>query len=147
MNDLDSCLNRMGEKPLKLIAEKVYEQFHEKEWRNSKWSFDEHGGNIESKELLPNEEDTFQFSIANSRSKQEFHVHKNVYEIFASYSTIEITYIDKNEKKTLKVSNGALIVPPGVVHKIKLEGITFVFQASGHGSKIHNDKKIVNIET
>jgi hypothetical protein len=131
LNDLANCLNQLGEKPLKLIAEKVYRKFNEVEWDTPKWSFVQNNGIIEHKKLLSNVNDTFQFSIANSESKQDFHVHK-----------IEISYIMNNRKETMQVSKGVLIVPPGVVHKIKLHGITFVFQASSKGSKVHEDKHV-----
>lgn len=142
LNDLANCLNQLGEKPLKLIAEKVYRKFNEVEWDTPKWSFVQNNGIIEDKKLLSNVNDTFQFSIANSESKQDFHVHKKIFEIYVSYSKIEISYIMNNREETMQVSKGVLIVPPGVVHKIKLHGITFVFQASSKGSKVHEDKHV-----
>lgn len=143
LNDLANCLNQMGERPLKLIANKVYKKFNETEWNVPKWSFAQDDGIIEDKKLLPIVDDTFQFSIANSKSKQDFHVHNNIFEIYASYSKIEISLArDKKRKETMQVSNGILIVPPCVVHKVKLYGLTFVFQASTKGYKVHEDKEI-----
>ncbi|MDI6791315.1 MAG: hypothetical protein QME81_00380 [bacterium] len=132
----------MGERPLKLIADKVYKEFNETEWNIPKWSFAPNNGTIEDKKLLPNPEDTFQFSLANECSKQDFHVHKNVFEIYVSYSRMEISYIRDKREEILEVPNGVLIVPPGVIHKIKLHGITFVFQSSTSGFKVHEDKEV-----
>lgn len=142
LNDLAECLNQMGEKPLKLIAEKAYKKFNEIEWDTPKWSFVQNNGIIEDKKLLSNMDDTFQFSIANGESKQDFHAHKKTFEIYVSYSKMEISYIINKKEETMQVSKGVLIVPPGVVHKIKLYGVTFVFQASIKGSKVHEDKEI-----
>lgn len=142
LNDLSNCLNQMGEKPLKLIAERVYKEFNETEWDTPKWSFEQDNGIIENKKLLSNVDDTFQFSIANRESKQDFHVHKKIFEIYVSYSKMEISYIRDKKEETMQVSNGLLIVPPEIVHKVKLYGITFVFQVSIKGYKVHEDKDV-----
>lgn len=142
LNDLTNCLNQLGEKPLKLIAEKVCKRFKEVEWDTPKWSCVKNNGVIEDKKLFSNAYDTFQFSIANQESKQDFHVHKKVFEIYVSYTKMEISYIMNTREETIEISKGVLIVPPGVVHKIKLHGITFVFQASRKGSKVHEDKQV-----
>ncbi|MDD5772446.1 MAG: hypothetical protein PHX78_03170 [bacterium] len=144
LNDLTNCLNQMGTKPLKLIANKVYREVKETKWDVPMWSFISNKGIIKDKKLLTNPEDTFQFSLANQHSKQDFHVHKKIFEIYVSYSKIEILYINKEKtKESLKIFRGILIVPPMLIHKIKLHGITFVFQVGAKGSKVHNDKKIL----
>ena len=142
LNDLANCLNQLGEKPLKLIAEKVYRKFNEVEWDTPQWSFMQNNGIIEDKKLLSNIDDSFQFSVANRESKQDFHAHKKTFEIYVSYSKMEISYIMNKREETKQVSKGVLIVPPEVVHKIKLHGVTFVFQASIKGSKVHEDKEV-----
>jgi hypothetical protein len=55
---------------------------------------------------------------------------------------MEISYIRGQTKETIHISEGVIIVPPQVLHKIKLHGITFVFQASIKGGKVHDDKKV-----
>lgn len=142
LDDLANCLNQLGERPLKLIADKVYRKFHETKWNAPKWSFAQDNGTIKEKKLLSNPDDTFQFSIANRRSKQEFHAHKNVFEIYVSYSKMEIIYLRNKREEIMQLCKGVLIVPPRVVHKVKLHGITFVFQGSIQGSKVHEDKEI-----
>jgi len=142
LNDLANCLDRLGNRPLKLIAEKVYRKFNEVKWDTPKWSFVQDNGIIEDKKLLSNPDDTFQFSIANKESKQDFHVHKHIFEIYVSNSKMEISYIRNNKEETIQVSNGVLIVPPEVTHKVKLNGITFVFQAGIKGAKVHKDKEV-----
>ena len=142
LNDLADCLNQMDERPLKLIADKVYKKFNETEWDVPIWFFTSNNGIIEDKKLLSNADDTFQFSIANGQSQQDFHAHKKIFEIYVSYSKMEIMYIRGQTKETLHISKGVLIVPPHVLHKVKLHGITFVFQASIKGGKVHDDKKV-----
>lgn len=142
LNDLADCLSQMGERPLKLIADRVYKKFKETKWNAPKWSFVQTNGIIEDKKLLSNPDDTFQFSIANRQSKQDFHVHKKIFEIYVSYSKMEISYIRNKKEEIMQVSKGILIVSPGVVHKVRLHGITFVFQAGIKGSKVHEDKEV-----
>jgi len=142
LNDLANCLNQLGEKPLKLIAEKVYRKSNEVEWDTPKWSFVQNNGIVENKKLLSNADDIFQFSIANRQSKQDSHMHKRIFEVYVSYSKMKISYFMDKKKQTLQVSKGVIVVPPGVIHKIKLHGITFVFQASIKGSKVHEDKEV-----
>lgn len=143
LGDITNCLDRMGESPLKLVAGKVCKKFNESEWNISEWSFKTMNGLIEDKKLLSNPDDTFQFSLANEHSKQEFHAHKNIFEIYVSYSKMEISYIKDGLEENMQIPNGVIIVPPGVAHKMKFYGITFVFQASTKGSKIHEDKVLL----
>jgi hypothetical protein len=145
LNDLKHCIEKMGERPLKLIADGVYKKYNETEWDTPKWSFIEKNGIIEDKKLLPILESTFQFSIANNESKQDLHFHKKTYEIFISNSKIEIFFIKDQKENTININNGLLIVPPGIIHKIKLYGFTYVFQASIENVKIHKDKEIVEL--
>lgn len=140
LSDLAKCLDFMGEKPLKLIAYELYE--NESTWDESKWSFVISGEKIIDKKLLLNPEDSVQFSIANERSKQDFHVHRNVFEIYVSYSKIEIIYFSDGKEKIAQVSQGVLIVPPNVPHKVQVYGPTFVFQFATQGGKVHDDKEI-----
>ena len=62
--------------------------------------------------------------------------------MYISYSKMEILYVKEGREEIMEVSSGMLIVPPGVVHNIKLHGITFVFQAAMKGSKVHEDKEV-----
>jgi hypothetical protein len=145
LGDLINCLDRMNEKPLKLIADKVCKEFKETLWDRSKWTFVQDNGIVEEKMLLPNIEDTFQFSVANSRSRQDYHIHGSVFEIYVSYSKMEIRYIKDGREHTQEVPSGVLIVPPGVMHQITLHGLSFVFQASVKGAKIREDKEVSSV--
>ncbi len=142
LNDLTNCLEQMGDRPLKLIADMVCRKFGETEWDKPQWSYVHREGIIEDRKLLPNSNDTFQFSIANNKSKQEFHLHQEVFEIFVSDSKIKIVFIRDKKEETMEVSSGVLIVPPGIMHKVEIHGITFVFQSTIKGSKIHEDKQV-----
>ena len=143
LNDLVECLKLLKQNPLKLVANKFYE--NESMWNVSKWSFVSSKGKVMDKKLLLNPEDTFQFSIADERSRQDLHVHNKVFEIYISYSKMEVTYFIDQKKETAQVSKGILLVPPNVLHKVKLYGPTFVFQAIIDRGKIHNDKDIKDL--
>ena len=142
--DLADCLRQMGQRPLKLVANKAQKRLKESEWNSPKWSFVEDNGVIKDKKLLSNTDDTFQFSIAGRKSRQDFHVHRKIFEIYLSNSKMEISYKKRQMTETMGVSRGVLIVPPGVAHKITLHGFAFVFQASIKGSKVHGDKKSIS---
>jgi len=143
LSDLTNCLRLMGQKPLKLVAKRVYEQFNESEWDVSKWSFKLSEGTIIDRKLLSNPEDSFQLSVANENSEQEPHVHRRVFDIYASNSKMEIAYITNGRKESTQISGGVLIVPPNVPHQVKLHGLTFVFQAGIKGGKVNNDKELL----
>ena len=143
-SDLKDCLKQMGERPLKLVAEKVQKRLKESPWNVPRWTFAQDDGIITDRKLLSNEEDSFQFSMANEESKQDFHVHDKTFELYVSDSRIEIAYLNGDREESMSVSNGVLIVPPVIEHKVKLYGISFVFQASTKGHKVHHDKKRVS---
>ena len=141
-DDFARCLDSMGAKPLKLIAEHVMPEFGESGWSLPEWSFKEKDGKIIDRKLLANPQDTFQFSIANENSSQDFHVHENVFEVFVSEYPISIEFERGGKFERLEISRGVLIVPPGVAHIIKLGGLTFVFQATINGGRVGVDKTI-----
>ncbi len=132
----------MGRRPLKLIAEAVQPAFKESAWIEPRWKFARDGDSIADRRLLAFAEDSFQFSIANEQSRQDFHLHEKVAEIFVSNFPLELTYRKSGREETLNVSSGVLIVPPGIAHRIKLHGLTFVFQAATQGGRVHNDKVV-----
>lgn len=135
--DLETCLNLLKERPLKLIAPELYND--ESKWEEERWFFSKENSNIIDKKVLLNRRDSFQFSIANSKSKQDFHVHKNTLEIYVSDFEIEL-FLDDNKPSGIK-SNGVLIIPPNIPHRVKLEGLTYVFQISQKRARISQDKK------
>jgi len=147
-DNLNECLSLLKEKPLKLVANSLYKKFNETKWDNPKWSFTKSKENVTNKNLLPNKDDLFQFSVANERSKQDFHYHEHTYEIYISDAKIEISYMDENSQIIYQeIDDGVLIVPPNLRHKVRLYGFTFVLQASLDGSKgIDADKIMVNIK-
>lgn len=141
LNDLESCLNALGEIPLKLIAGEIYNRSTVKEvvWKNPKWEWTPKGDEVK-KYVLLNRRDAFQFSLANANSKQDWHMHANTFEIYVSECRIEIGYIENNKEMKLETSRGVLIVPPNIHHKVKLSGITYVFQAMLSGRRLGLDK-------
>ena len=138
--DLEACLKLLGEHPLKLIAEAAQPAYKESEWGRPVWAFESENSTVISKPLLALPEDSFQLSVANAHSKQDFHLHVNVLEIYASNRPMEITYRSGGNDAVLAVSGGIVIVPPGLPHKMKLHGLTLVFQVALGGGQVHNDK-------
>jgi hypothetical protein len=136
--DLETCLNSLNERPLKLVAPDLRE--NESEWEEKRWTFSEENSNIVDKKVLLNRKDSFQFSVANSKSKQKFHVHRSTLEIYVSDFDIEL-FLKDNEKSSIK-SNGLLIIPPNIPHKVRLDGLTYVFQISQKKAEISQDKEI-----
>jgi hypothetical protein len=141
--DLAECLRLLGSRPLKLIADAVQPVFHESFWNDPLWTFSRDSDTVTDKKLLPFSEDSFQFSLANEQSKQDFHLHASVLEIYVSNFPIELLYTRGGEEKILGVASGILIVPPGVAHRVNLHGLTFVFQVAVRGGNVHNDKTVV----
>jgi hypothetical protein len=140
--DLVECLQLLGNRPLKLIAEAAQPAFHESVWNDAVWKFSRSADSVADKKLLPFPDDSFQFSVANEHSKQDCHLHTNVLEIYASNFAIELVYEKGGAEERLSVPSGVLIVPPGVSHRVRLQGLTFVFQAAIGGGSVHNDKVI-----
>lgn len=141
--DLSECLQLLGNRPLKLIAETVQPAFRESVWNDALWNFSRNAAAVTDKKLLPFPEDSFQFSVADEHSKQDFHLHTNVLEIYVSHFPIELLYQKDGAEESLYVASGILIVPPGVAHRVHLAGLTFVFQAVIGAGSVHNDKIVV----
>ncbi len=142
--DLAECLQLLASRPLKLIAEAAQPAFHESAWRDPVWKFERDGNTVLDKDLLPFPADLFQFSIGNEHSKQDFHLHSSVLEIYCSNFPIELVYTHDGREEELAVSSGILIVPPGVPHRVTFKGLTFVFQVALHGGQVHNDKTVLD---
>lgn len=145
--DLGECLQLLGNHPLKLIAEAAQPAFHESIWNDAVWKFSRSADSVADKKLLPFPDDSFQFSVANEQSKQDFHLHTGVLEIYASNFPIELVYEKGGAEERLSVPSGVLIVPPGVAHRANLQGLTFVFQIAIGGGAVHNDKVMVDPPT
>lgn len=141
--DLARCLQLLGSRPLKLIADAVQPGLCESLWSSAAWKFSYDNTVVSDKNLLPFPEDAFQFSLANERSKQDFHRHASVLEIYASSFSIELLFENEGRPETLSVPSGVVIVPPGVSHRVTLHGLTFVFQVAVRGGQVHNDRTIV----
>jgi hypothetical protein len=144
-DDLAKCLSQLGTRPLKLVAEAAQPAFAESGWSGGPWSFTAAAeSGVADKDLLPNPADLFQFSVCGPHSKQDFHRHEGVFEIYASESGIEILYLDPDgQQQTATVRSGVVMVPPGIPHKVSLTGFTFVFQVATSGGQVHNDKAIL----
>ncbi len=127
---------------MKLIADAVQPTFHESEWRDPHWTFTHDGDSLTDRKLLAFAEDSFQFSVADEQSKQDFHLHEKVAEIFVSNFPLELSFRKDGREEKLSVPSGALIVPPGIAHRIQLHGLTFVFQVATQGGQVHNDKTL-----
>jgi hypothetical protein len=146
LDKLEQCIEQLGDRPLKLIADERWAQltFREIPWDNSEWDFFT-DNNLIIKPILLNRRDSFQFSIANASSKQDWHYHKFVFEIYVSNNPISLEYraiTPDKKQQVLKVSKGVIIVPPGLPHKITLSGTTFVFQATLADKNLSKDKII-----
>lgn len=136
--DINECLNYLGDKPLKLIAPELYDL--ESEWIDKLWTFQLEKNSIKDKKVFLNINDLFQISVANSQSKQEKHIHKSTFEVYISESEIEV-FTTNDENPTIK-SNGVILIPPNVLHYVKLQGLTYVIQISSSSKKIKHDKEI-----
>jgi hypothetical protein len=143
-DDLESCLESLKNRPLKLIAGGLYND--EVVWEKLKWDFQvNETRDIVNKKLLLNTKDNFQISVANQHSKQDFHLHEQLYEIYISVSKICCEYfVDGHEDHPVSISHGILIIPPGVTHKVKLSGTTYVFQCSISNCTVGGDRLIYN---
>lgn len=146
LDKLEQCLEHLEDKPLKLIADERWTQLRFKEipWENPEWNFST-DGDLTIKPILLNRRDTFQFSIANATSRQDWHYHKQIFEIYVSNSPISVesrALTPDKSKQFLKVIKGILIIPPGLPHKVTLSGTTFVFQATLAGKSLSRDKLI-----
>jgi hypothetical protein len=144
LNQLEQCLEYLQDKPLKLIADELWTQsrFKEIPWDNPEWSYSIEEYHI-IKPILLNRRDIFQFSVANADSKQDWHYHKYVFEIYVSNNPISLEYKKlplEEGGQFMKVNKGILIVPPGLPHKVTLSGTTFVFQATLAGKDLSKDK-------
>ena len=126
-----------------MIAEATQPAFRESPWKDAVWEFSRDGNTISDKKLLAFPDDQFQFSVANEQSKQDFHLHAGVLEIYVSNFPVELVYRKDGVEEVLGIPSGILIVPPGVAHKVKLQGLTFVFQVALRGGQVHNDKTLV----
>jgi hypothetical protein len=126
-------------KPIKLIAPSLF-QF-ETEWVDSEWFFSVINNQVIDKKVLLNKSDFFQFSVASENSKQDKHVHDSTLEIYISDFEIGV-YIKDNEETEINTP-GIVIIPPGLVHKVKLSGLTYVVQINKKLFKIENDKIII----
>ena len=146
VNKVEECLGFLGNKPLKLIADEKWSRatFKEIDWETAKWDYFHDGEKI-IKPVLLNQRDIFQFSVANEKSKQDWHYHRHVFEIYVSSSPIAVDYkkvSDTGEVQSSKVEEGVLVVPPGLLHKVTLSGTTYVFQATMAGKNLSKDKVI-----
>jgi hypothetical protein len=139
-HDYVECLQCLGTRPLKLIANSLYP--NESEWKNMNWTFKSDRRKVKNKKVLLNPKDTFQFSVANKSSKQDYHVHKSTLEIYISDARMEIE--TREAGKTI-CRKGIVIVPPGIGHRIKLHGTTYVLQLMQKKLPIDMDKIIIKV--
>jgi hypothetical protein len=140
--ELEACLKILGDRPLKLIADRLYPD--ERRWSARRWSFQRFGGGSLKKDLLVNRQDHFQFSVAGSASHQDFHYHSGSYESLATSKGL--SFISSESGRLVSNEAGEhtiLTFPPNVKHEVRLGEITFVFQASVASAKIHADKTVV----
>jgi len=106
-------------------------------WKGGAWTPSSTG---ESPVLLL-EEDFFELSFATSETRQGWHAHRGIYEIYISESPLHVEYKEGSETKKPGPVKGCLIIPPGVRHKVHLGGPTFVVQATADGvTRIANSK-------
>lgn len=150
LETVEQCLEKLGEKAVKLISDERWSKpaFYEVEWERPEWEFKLEGERI-SKPVLLNRQDQFQFSVANQNSKQEWHTNGRTFEIFVSEAAMSVDYLSEaggGAKRSLRVKHGCQIVPPGVKHKVKLHGTTYVFQAMVEDKGLSRDREVVTVE-
>lgn len=143
-DDIVKCLNSLNGAPLKLVVDDLFSRKKIKEvtWVEPKWEFTTQNDSI-IKPVFVTPKDIFQFSVADESSEQDWHFHKFVFEIYLSEKPITLEYKDPslNVISKVVVQKGALVVPPRLEHKVTLEGLTFVFQATiAKNRRIRNDK-------
>jgi len=128
-------------KPLKIVVD--HRRKGEQRWTEGNWDFDFKNGEI-TKDIHLNPKDLFQFSVADEHTEQEFHCHNALYEIYLSDSKFEL-FLEENSEHPINIDDGALIIPPGVLHSVKLSGITYIFQAAASKkAKVSRDKSMKN---
>lgn len=145
--DLESCLGYLRDRPLKLVANSLYSD--EVVWEKLRWSFqaDSIKDGIMNKKLFLNPRDDFQISAANQNSRQAFHSHKKLYEIYISSSEVKCEYLIDTRTEVDNISQGILIIPPGVIHKVTLNGITYVIQFATDSGTVSDDKELHILDT
>jgi hypothetical protein len=141
MADLEHCLEFLGDVPLKLVVEGTLDRpgIREVPWESPRWTWQSDYETI-TKAVLLNQRDVFQFSLANASSKQDWHRHNDIFEIYASDRRMELEYGEPGTEEKVRVNQGVLIVPPEVRHKVELNGSTLVFQATLAGQGLGGDK-------
>ena len=145
--ELNQCIKSIEDIPLKLVAGELLSRPRIKEvsWELPRWTCGLDGDLI-IKPVLLNRRDVFQFSLANVSSKQDWHYHDSVFEMYISYDPIDLEYQEQGaerKKQALHVNQGVLIIPPGIPHKVSLAGNTFVFQATLASRNLGEDKVLV----
>jgi hypothetical protein len=141
MADLERCLAFLGDVPLKLVVGGTLDRPGVKEipWESPRWTWDVDDGTI-TKPVLLNRRDVFQFSLANASSKQAWHRHTYTFDVYVSEDPMDLDYGEQSATSKVHVDRGALIVPPGVRHKVGLAGNTYVFQVTLAGQGLGEDK-------
>jgi hypothetical protein len=144
MKDLEQCLASLGDVPLKLVVGGTLDRPRVKEipWQSPQWTCYLDDETI-TKPVLLNQQDVFQFSLANASSRQDWHRHSSIFEIYVSDDPMDLEYEEQGverKRQALHVNRGVLIIPPEVPHKVSLSGNTFVFQATLAGQGLGEDK-------
>ncbi|MDE1823787.1 MAG: hypothetical protein KGH74_00625 [Candidatus Micrarchaeota archaeon] len=81
-----------------------------------------------------------EFSVGNSLSPQDFHVHMKTTEIFVTFSGIEVYYFARGGLETMYVAAGSvLIVPKGVPHFTVMRNEKPSFVVKGSDASIIDD--------
>jgi hypothetical protein len=135
-SDLSRALILNKNRPMKLVAHGLFP--NERVWLQPRWSFTPKNGAIVLKDILINEKDHFQFSVADKNTHQDFHIHEYVFEIYASEKDMTIHYGAKGQQS---LKGKVILVPPGICHCLTLRGITFVFQVAIGTEGIEKDKQ------
>jgi hypothetical protein len=137
--DLEACLTALGKRPLKIIANSLYDD--ELDWKDAKWNFKKDTNGRIRKALLVNRKDSFQLSVANEKSKQDYHIHNSTLEIYISDFPMKL--FTSGARTTVIDTCGLLIVPPKIEHKVELHGFAYVLQIKQGKVPIDKDKKII----
>jgi hypothetical protein len=147
--DMHDCLQALYGTPLKLVVDSLWSRPDAEEvpWVQPRWAFGEEAGKIVKPAFIP-PKDVFQFSVADARSRQDWHYHQYVYEMYVSSQPMHLEYQEQpsGPVHSVTVNDGFLLIPPGLNHKITLTGMTYVFQVTlAEGGGIGKDKIVAPV--
>jgi hypothetical protein len=136
IRNVKAALVKLGRTPLKLVVAEKWP--NEDYWQSSLWPFSK---SAFRNHIIEGEGGFFEFSIANEKSNQDIHFHKNAFELFVSDKRIHCDYERSQTIQSLTACGTSIvIIPPVIKHIVLLGGLTFVFQVTRNRSSMNGDK-------